>query len=141
MCFFFLRLYLPFSLSQDLPAADFLVGIVTYCEFTKDQLLLLYTYCFQFNQTLTTAFLATMTALCEKKNLAKMSPIIICATSSDARSSNPPDRPNQPVQKFDHKDLAPAKINTQDTENLIAMASRVSLLPRASEHRLLPGRY
>ena len=75
------------------------------------------------------------------KTLAKMSPMIICATSSGAQSSNPPDPTNQAVQKFDHQDLAPTKIHTQDTENLIAMASRVSLLPRASEHRLLSGRY
>lgn len=125
------------SIQQDLPAAAFPIGIVTYCEFTRTSFS--YCICCQFNQTLTTAFLATMTALVN--NLVKMSPIIIRATSSDARSSNPPDPPNQPVQNFDHQDLAQTKIDTQDTENLIAMASRVSLLPRASEHRLLPGRY
>lgn len=70
-----------------------------------------------------------------------MSPIILRATSSDARSSNPQDRPNQPIQRFDHQDLAPAKIDPQDTENLIAMASMVSLLPRESEPRFLAGRY
>lgn len=70
-----------------------------------------------------------------------MSPTNICPTSSIASSSNPPDPPNQPAQNPDHQHLAPPGTDTQDTENLIAVASRVSLLPRASEHRLLPGGY
>ncbi|MCJ1348405.1 hypothetical protein MMC31_006637 [Peltigera leucophlebia] len=66
-----------------------------------------------------------------------MSPTNICPTSSNASSSNPPDPPNQPAQNPDYQNLAPPGIDTQDTENLIAMASRVSLLSRASEHPFL----
>ena len=70
-----------------------------------------------------------------------MSPEIVPPIYPTATSSSAPGSSNKPAENPDGQHLISSEIDTQDIENLIALASRVSLLPRASENRLSPQEY
>lgn len=57
-------------------------------------------------------------------------------SSKTSSSSNAPNRSNTPAQNLEQQDIISSRTDVQDVQNLIALASRVTLPPGASEVRI-----